>query len=296
MRAALTGGGLVLAYTAVISSADAITKLIAQGYAAPQLYAISGFIVAAISLAAARGNRTRALRTVCPRAMALRALATVVASLCFFHTFRLLPFADVFVFIGLMPIVAALMSGLMLDEHARPAAWAALVAGFVGVLCLMPGGLGAIGAGHLWALGGVVTGTFSLILSRYIGRHESNALAQVFYPNLALGLSMAAALPFVWVPMPMLDLAWVGAYAALLFLARWLLVIALRLLAAYVVTPLLNLQFVWMVALGALAFGEWPAPMTWLGAAIVMVSGLYLIWDQMTPTRAQEELSLRTDP
>ncbi|SDC21716.1 DMT family transporter [Ruegeria marina] len=295
MRAAFLGGGLVLAYTALISSADAITKFIAQSYAAPQLFALSGMIVAALSLAAARGQAGRALRTGCPRTMATRAAATVAASLCFFHAFRLLPFADVFVFVGLMPIVAAVMSSVMLREHPRPAAWAALLAGFVGLLCLMPGGVGTASSGHLWAVGGVLTGTFSLVLSRYIGRFETNALAQVFYPNLALGLSMSVALPFVWVPMPVADLAWVLAYAGLLFAARWLLVVALRLLAAYVVTPLLNLQFVWMVGLGAWAFGEWPEPMTWLGVAIVMGSGLFLLWDQVTPQRAAIWRA-RTDP
>lgn len=295
MRAALVGGLLVLAYTAVISSADAITKFIAQGYAAPQLFAISGVIVAALSLVAAGGQSARALRTVCPGTMALRAVATVLASICFFNAFRLLPFADVFVFVGLMPITAALMSGLMLREHPRPAAWAALIAGFVGLLCLMPGGVGTASPGHLCAMGGVVTGTFSLVLSRYIARFEQNALAQVFYPNLALGLSMGLALPFFWRPMPLTDLGWVLAYAGLLFAARWLLVVALRLLAAYVVTPLLNLQFVWMVGLGAWAFGEWPQPMTWLGVAIVMGSGLFLLWDQVAPQRVPIWRT-RTDP
>lgn len=295
MRAALGGGLLVVAYTAVISSADAITKFIAQGYAAPQLFAISGMIVATLSLVAAGGRSGRALRTACPRAMALRAAATVLASICFFYAFRLLPFADVFVFVGLMPITAALMSGLLLGEHPRPAAWAALVAGFVGLLCLMPGGTSTASPGHLCAMGGVVSGTFSLVLSRYIARFEQNGLAQVFYPNLALGLSTCLALPFVWKPMPLTDVGWVMAYAGLLFSARWLLVVALRLLAAYVVTPLLNLQFVWMVGLGALAFGEWPQPMTWLGVAIVMGSGLFLLWDQLAPQRAPLWRA-RTDP
>lgn len=295
MRGAVLGGGLVLAYTAVISSADAITKFIAQGYAAPQLFAVSGMIVAALSLAAARGQAGRALRTACPASMAMRSAATVAASVCFFNAFRLLPFADVFVFVGLMPLVAALMSGFMLREFPRAAAWAALVSGFVGLLCLVPSGIEAVSPGHLWAMGGVLTGTFSLVLSRFIARFETNALAQVFYPNLALGLSMSLALPFVWVPMPMADLAWVLAYAGLLFAARWLLVVALRLLAAYVVTPLLNLQFVWMVGLGAWAFGEWPQPMTWLGVAIVMGSGLFLLWDQVAPQRSGLWRA-RTDP
>lgn len=288
MRTAALGAGLVVLYTALISSADAITKLIAGGYAAPQLFCLSGLIVVMLSLIADRSPaQRRGFRTTCPRAMALRAGATVLAALSFFHAFRHLPFAEVFLFIGLMPILAGLMSGLILREYVRPAAWAALVAGFVGVMCLFPAGWGSVSAGHLYALAAAVFGTLSMVLARYIGRRESNSLAQVLYPNLAIFAVMGLALPFVWQPMPLADLALVAGYAVLLFAARWLLVVALRLLAAYAVTPLMNLQFVWMVALGAMIFSEFPEANTYLGVAIVIGSGLFLVWDQFTPTTGQ---------
>jgi S-adenosylmethionine uptake transporter len=295
---AALGAGLVVIYTAMISSADAITKLIAGGYAAPQLYALSALIVLGLSVLADRHpSQRRGLATRCPRAMALRSVATVVAAVAFFNAFRALPFAEVFLFIGLMPLLAGLMSGPLLGEHVRPVAWAALAAGFVGVMCLFPGGQASVTTGHVWGLLAAVSGTLSMVLARYIGRREANALAQVFYPNLAIFAVMALALPFVWTPMPLADLGWVAGYAACLFAARWLSVVALRLLAAFVVTPLMNLQFVWMVAIGALGFGEVPAAGTWLGVAIVIGSGLFLVWDQFAPQGTPRAgLRLRTDP
>ena len=299
------GAGLTVAYTILISMGDAITKLIAGGYSAPQMFAISGAIVVGLSLLADRHpSQRRGLKTSQPRAMAVRSAATVLACVSFFYAFRYLPFAEVFLFIGLMPLLAGLMSGLILREHVRPAAWAALLAGFVGVLCLFPDGLAAVRVGHLWALSAASFGTLSMIMARYIGRFESNALAQVLYPNLAVFVVMGMALPFVWQPMPLEDIAWVAAYAALLFGARWVLVVALRLLAAYAVTPLMNLQFVWMVVLGAAFFGEYPASGTWLGVGIVIGAGLFLVWDQFTPEAERRVLMrwlgggqhFRTDP
>ncbi|MDK3016337.1 DMT family transporter [Pseudodonghicola flavimaris] len=295
-RAALAGAGLTALYTGLIAGADGITKLVAGGYAAPQMFAISGALVIALSVLADRHpSQGKGLRTRRPGAMALRSAATVVAAVAFFQAFRLLPFTDVFLFIALMPILAALMSGPILGEYVRPAAWVALAAGVAGVVCLFPEGLHGVGSGHLWAGLAAVSGTFSMLMARLIGRTEQNALAQVFYPNLALCLTMSAALPFVWRPMSLADLGWIAAYAGLLFAARWVSVVALRLLAAYAVTPLMNLQFIWMVAIGALAFGELPTLSTVLGAVIVVGSGLYLVWDQIAP---QERLSpdLRTDP
>lgn len=286
--AAALGAGLTVLYTALISSADGITKLIAGGYSAPQMFAIGGALVIGLSILADRHpSQRRGLATTCPRAMAIRAAATVLAALCFFNAFRLLPFAQVFLFIGLIPLTAGLMSGAILREHVRPAAWTALTAGFVGMLCLFPEGLSSAHAGHLFALGAVLFGTLAMVMARYIGRYEQNALAQVFYPNLALCVTMALALPFVWTPMPLADLGLVALYAVCLFAARWTLVVALRLLAAYAVTPLMNLQFVWMVAIGAVFFGEVPGLYTLLGVAIVIASGIYLVWDQFTPAEGR---------
>lgn len=285
-RPVFWGVVLVVLNTGLITGADAITKLFAAGFAAPQLYALSGLIVAALCLAADRlpGQR-KGLATCCPGAMTLRSIATVLAAVGFFQAFRDLPFAEVFVFIGMMPILSGVLSSLVLKEQIRPAAWLALAAGFVGVACLFPGGLGSMQLGHGWALAAVSLGTYSIVLSRYIGRYESNALAQVFFPNLALCLSMGVALPFVWRPMGAPDAALVAVYAVLLFGARWVLVLALSRIAAYVATPLMNLQFIWMVLIGAVFFGEYPHPGAYLGAAVVIASGTFLVWDQVAPAR-----------
>ncbi|KZY31164.1 hypothetical protein A3731_24100 [Roseovarius sp. HI0049] len=282
--ACLAGVGLTAVYTLLISTADAITKLFATSYAAPQLFALSGGIVALLALVSNRkGGQWRGVRTACPWAMGVRAAATVLGSIAFFYAFRLLPFAEVFLFIALIPLVAALMSGPVLGEPVRPQVWAALVVGSVGVMCLFPGGLSSVGLGHLVALAAVVLGTVSMVASRYIGQRDDNILSQVFYPNLALMAVMACALPFVFQPMGLADLGWAIAYAVFLFGARWVLVAALRMLPAYVVTPLMNLQFLWMVAIGFVAFGETPWMGVFVGAAIVIAAGSWLVWDQTRP-------------
>jgi len=278
-RTAIMGAALVALYTGAIAAADGITKLIAGGYAAPQLFALSAGLVLLMSLGAARRNG-ETLRTTCRGVMALRALLTVVSALSFFQAFRLLPFADVFLFIALVPLIAAAMSGPALGEAVRPAVWMALLLGAGGLLFVMPAGELALDPGHLWALFAAFTGTGSMIAARYIARIERVPLAQVFWPNLALMLSMAVALRFVWQPMPLADLGWVVTYAVFLFAARWLSVEALRLLPAYVATPLMNLQFVWMVVIGWFGFGEIPAVGTVLGVTLVVGSGLWLIFDE----------------
>lgn len=288
---------LTALYTLLISSADGITKMFAASYAAPQLFALSGGVVAVLSLVANRqGGKLRGMRTTCPAAMAIRVLATVAGTVAFFYAFRLLPFAEVFLFIAMIPLFAALMSGPVLGEAVRPQVWVALALGAVGVMCLFPEGVTSVGPGHLVALAAVVLGTVSMVASRYIGQRDDNLLAQVFYPNLALMVTMGAVLPFVFEPMALADLGWALAYAVLLFGARWVLVAALKMLPAFVVTPLMNLQFLWMVGIGIAIFGEVPGGMVFLGAAIIICAGAWLVYDQAMAVRRETPVKPRVMP
>lgn len=288
LKGTTLGAALVVASTGMMAAADGITKFIAGGYAAPQLFVLSSALIVAFSLGAERVTRQGgSLRVRSKTVMAVRTALTIVASIAFFQAFRLLPFADVFLFIALVPLIAAALSGPILNEAPRPQAWLALAIGAGGVLFLMPGGFGGMQTGHLWALLAALTGTGSMLAARVIAKVERVPLAQVFWPNLGLMAAMAIALPFVWKPMTLTDLSWVFAYAIALFAARYVVAEALRLLSAYVATPLMNLQFVWMVLIGMVAFGEIPSMATIFGATLVIGSGLWLVIDETIATRAR---------
>lgn len=280
MKATTLGALLVIIYTGMMAGADGITKFIAGGYEAPQLFALSAALVVLMAAGATRVSKGETLRIHSVKPMIARSVLTVIAALAFFKAFMLLPFADVFLFIGLMPLIAAAMSGPMLGETPRPLAWVALGIGACGVFFLMPGGISGMQAGHFWAFAAAVTGTASMLLARVIAQVERAPLAQVFWPNLALLIAMGAALPFVWRPMSMADAGWIVGYAVFLFGARYVVAEALLLLPAYVATPLMNLQFVWMVAIGMVAFGEIPGTGTVLGVMLVIASGLWLVIEE----------------
>lgn len=280
MKATTLGALLVIIYTGMMAGADGITKFIAGGYEAPQLFALSAALVVLMAAGATRVSKGETLRIHSVKPMIARSVLTVIAALAFFKAFMLLPFADVFLFIGLMPLIAAAMSGPMLGETPRPLAWVALGIGACGVFFLMPGGISGMQAGHFWAFAAAITGTASMLLARVIAQVERAPLAQVFWPNLALLIAMGAALPFVWRPMSMADAGWIVGYAVFLFGARYVVAEALRLLPAYVATPLMNLQFVWMVAIGMVAFGEIPGTGTVLGVMLVIASGLWLVIEE----------------
>ena len=200
-QAPLVGAALVAVYTGAVTISDAFTKHLATQFAAPQVLTIcSATILVIIVLSALSRRRVFAVRTSCPRAMALRSVMTVFAAVLFYYAFALLPFADVFLFIAMVPIMAGLMSAPILRERVKPLSWVALFLGSFGVYLLFPGGLSGVVTGHVVAFFATLCGTLAIVMARYIARVEDNPLALVFYPQLAILLTMGAVSPLVWQP------------------------------------------------------------------------------------------------
>lgn len=287
----VSGVLLLIGATLTNSLADGTVKDLAARLQAPQVFFLSGLIMAGLSLLTARaGSRlglftTSCLRSKAPGLLALRSAATVAAALGFFYAVASIPLAEVFLFIGLMPLMSAILSRPLLGERVQPAAWVGLGIGILGVSLLFPDGLSGLTFGHLCGLAGAFMGTLSLVLSRRMAKVESNALVQVFYPNLALALSAVVLLPAVWQPMSLADLGLIVLYSALLFVARWGMVLVMRRLRAPVALPLMNVQFVWMVGVGFVFFGEVPAALTLVGAALVMLAGIIALTEQAREER-----------
>lgn len=290
---------LLCGSTLLNTLADGTVKDLASRLQAPQVFFLSGLIMAALSLIAAKaGNRAGLFTTSClsskaPGLLALRSAATVAAAMGFFYAVASIPLAQVFLFIGLMPLMSALLSRPLLGEAVQPAAWFGLVLGLVGVGMLFPAGVTDLAFGHLCGFGGAFMGTLSLVLSRRMAKVENNTLVQVFYPNLALALAATLVLPAVWQPMSGADLGMIVLYSGLLFLARWSMVLVMRRLKASVALPLMNIQFVWMVAVGFVFFAEVPAPLTLVGALMVMLAGIIALTEQAREERLARLAALR---
>lgn len=274
----LIGAALVVLYTLISAASDAAAKFISLDFAAPQLFALSGGLVALFSvLAAGRKGNLQELRTSQPLPIFWRSVMTVVSAVLFFYAMRALPLAEVFVFVGLMPIMAALLTPLILKERVDASAWVILLLGFVGVLCLFPEGVAGISTAHIVAFFASLTGVVSLVIARLVGKREKRPLALVFYPYFAMFAVMSVALPFVYQPMSYTEFGVAIVYSLFLFFGRYLLVRALTLAPTHVVMPVMNLQFLWMVALGGVFFAERPGLHVIIGAIVVIGSCIALV-------------------
>ena len=287
--AAVLGAGLTLINTLVSVSADAIAKDLIAEFEAPQLMVIAGLVAMVLGLgAAAAGHGRMVLATPLPGLVALRSGFGMISTLAFFYAFRHLPFAEVFLFVAIMPLVAAILSAPVLGERLSRSVWLALAVGWGGMLFLVPQGPAGLGLGHAAGMVAALTGTVSLVLSRRIGRAGgTHTAAQVFYAQLACLIGGAVVLPFSFAPMDAAAVGMVVLYALCLIATRWLMVVILRILPAHSVMQISQVQFLWMVAIGQGIFGETTAANVWIGAALVIGAGLWLVKAQRQPAAPQ---------
>jgi drug/metabolite transporter (DMT)-like permease len=90
---------------------------------------------------------------------------------------------------------------------------------------------------------------------------------------------MVPVLPFVWTAPPSLfELALLLAVGALGSAGHFLLILAHHRAPASTLSPFMYTQLIWATALGYLVFAQVPNRWTLAGAAIVIASGLYLLY------------------
>jgi S-adenosylmethionine uptake transporter len=109
-------------------------------------------------------------------------------------------------------------------------------------------------------------------------------------------LVMACAMPFAYRPMPALDLGGLGLMAVLGFCGGLCIIAAYRIGRAVVVAPMQYSQILWAVIYGYLFFGEVPDRATALGAVIIIVSGIYIVFreDRIAPASGRPVLGTRS--
>jgi drug/metabolite transporter (DMT)-like permease len=176
------------------------------------------------------------------------------------------------------PFIVALLAGPLLGERVGPRRLAAIAVGFIGVLIITRPGLGGLHPAAFLSLGGAVCYALYSIATRILAAHDSSATT-MFYSGLAGIVLVTPLVPFVW-SLPDSPLVWatmvvVGAFGAL---GHWLLILAHARAPAPVLSPFIYTQIIWMIALGFVIFGDLPDGWTLAGSAVVIASGLYLLY------------------
>ena len=262
---------------AVFSVHDMVGKVVVEEYPVLQMLALrSGcalLILLVITLT--RGGLPPLPRTAVP-AHVVRLVSMLGAIFLFFTALEELPLADATAIAFGAPFVMLALSGPLLGERVPRAAWVAVATGFVGVVIIVEPG-GDVRPAALFAVGASVLYAVGMLTTRRLGRTES-VLSLLFWMiagQFALGL---IALPFVWEPVEASHWPLFIGLAVLNLFGQLGLVRAFSNAPPSVVAPFEYTALLWAAALGFVVFGDVPSGRLWLGAAIIIGAGLYVMF------------------
>jgi drug/metabolite transporter (DMT)-like permease len=269
---------LALLSYACFSTADALVKLAAARLPVEQIALLmSGFALLPVLLLARGVGGLAALRVRRPGLVLARGVLTALCALAAWRAFALLPLADAYAILFLAPILVTAFSALFLGEPVGIRRWSAAAVGFLGVLVMVRPDFEVIGLGHPLALAAATFGAASFCVLKKIGNGETSAaILLVLFLSIAAIAAPGAIL--AWRPLAGEDLLWVATAGLLQGSGQAALVLATREAPASVVAPFQYSQMLWAVLLGLLVFGDRPTPMLFIGMALVVASGLYILW------------------
>ncbi len=274
----LQGIGLIALAMALLSAMDAVVKWLAADYSTIQLmFFRSVFAFLPLAPLVLRSGWAGSLRTQRPGGHALRGLFGLAALGCFFWSLSLLPLADATAITFAAPLFVTALSLPLLGEVVRARRWTAVGVGFLGVLVMVQPGVGIFQPAALLPLAAALFLALMVIQVRKLTRTESDTTIVLYYTIIST-LVTGAVVPFYWATPNLTDFLLLALVGVLGGLGQLVLTAAYRRTEASILAPFDYTAMIWAVLFGFLLWGELPAPNIWLGVAIVIASGIYIIY------------------
>jgi drug/metabolite transporter (DMT)-like permease len=233
-------------------------------------------------------RRDRALIT-------LRMFAEIGSAYFFLTALYNMPLANVSAIMQSLPLVVTLAAALFFGE---PLGWrrmTAILVGLCGVLLIVrPGGDGFT-IFSVYALIAVAFVTLRDLVTRRVSG-ATHSMMVTFTTSLGLMIAFGlASLGVDWVPMDLYRTGMTVGASVMVVFGYVFSVMVMRVGEISFVAPFRYTGLIWALLLGWLAFGDWPAPLTLIGAAIVVGSGVFMLYREgQLKRRIAAEAKLQT--
>jgi drug/metabolite transporter (DMT)-like permease len=214
------------------------------------------------------------------RPILLRALGEIIGTLGFVSAIVLTPISSASAILQATPLVVTLGAALFLGDPVGWRRWSAILVGMFGVLLVIRPGMDSFQALSLLAVLGVLGLSLRDLATRRVPRSTStfqlSFLAFLALVPSSLLYMLGTGTSFV----PMSGTQWIFMAAALTtgLVAYYGIVAAMRIGEISFVTPFRYARLLFAMVVGITIFGERPDLLTYVGATIIVGSGIYTVW------------------
>jgi drug/metabolite transporter (DMT)-like permease len=286
----LRGIFLMVASMALFGVEDMFLKWAAQGLPLGQIIFVSGAFGLPVFWAMAwRRGRGVLVRDALQPAVLGRNIGEMVGSAGYIAAIATVPLSTVSAVLQAMPLAVTMAAALFMQEQVGWRRWSAIAVGFAGVLIVIRPGLEGFRPEALYVLITVAGLTLRDLASRAIPAVVTTA--QVSAWGL-MAVTLLGVIMMLWSG----EVRAVSPWQALVLLGAvafgtggyWAITAATRTGEVSVVAPFRYTRLVFAIVIGALVFGEWPDGLTYLGAGLIIASGLYSFARERARKRASQ--------
>lgn len=280
----LRGIVLMLLAMVVLSFMDAIMKQLTAHYASLQIAALRGMVSLPFMIAwilwRYRGFTT--LLRVRWWWHFARGILAVVMLTGFIYAIGQMPLSEAYTLFFIAPLMITALSVPLLKESVGWRRWAAVLVGFAGVLVVLRPGFASVSVATLAVLLSATCYALNVICVRYLGRTDSTAAMSFWFIAMVAVVAGLLAAPN-WQTVRMADAGWLVGMGISGSLGQVCITEAFKCAPVSVIAPFEYSTLLCGVALDVALWGVLPGPIVFVGATIIVCSGLYLIHRERQP-------------
>jgi drug/metabolite transporter (DMT)-like permease len=205
----------------------------------------------------------------------LRSSFLFLSTIFFFYAISIISMAEAITLSFISPIIATILSFVILKEKVGPRRWIAVLTGFVGVLFVIRPGFNEINLASLAAVGAGICYAFYLISTRKLSATD-NPLMTLIFTGFTGCIVISLIVPFFWTSLSLSQWVLLISLAAIGTMAHFLIILSLRYAEASKLAPLGYSEIIMNVIIGYYFFGDFPDQWIWIGLIIIVASGIYI--------------------
>jgi len=276
----LAGHGLGIAFYLVgvffFALNDALGKWLVADYAVGQMLVLRSIGAGIVLLPMVWQMRVNPFDFGQWRLQILRIVCMAGDTFAFYYSTRTMPLADVMTFYMAAPLIITALSAPLLGERVEPFRWAAVLAGFVGVVIALQPSAAILSSASPIALFGAVMFGLSATVTRRLRR--THWLPLVLWQFVGAGIIGGATIPFAWTTPDLLDLCLLFLVGIVSMLCFVCITRALALSPAAMLAPFQYSAMLWATLLGWMVWRDVPTLPIVVGNLVIIASGLFVIY------------------
>ncbi len=281
----------IVAAMACFVTNDALVKFVSQNMPTAQLIFLRGLMATALVLAAAHAmGATRRIHEIVHRPVAARAAVDALATMLYLVSLFNLPIANATAINLAAPLFITVFAVMFMHEQVGWRRWAAISAGFAGVLLIIQPRAQGFNVFALVCLAATVCHAARDLLTRRIARGIPSILVTLSTAIAVTLLSGALSLIEGWRAFGPGQLALLGLASLFLAGGYYAIIDCMRHGEMSLVAPFRYTGLLWALIVGFLVWGDVPNALAWSGIALLVASGLYVLHRERVRAR---ELSPR---